>query len=508
MLNLYEKISYWSNYDGQRHVFRTVQEDPLTYQQLEQRSNALAVYLEETLKDNKEPVIVYGHMEPLLLVYFLGITKSGRAYVPIDDTIPNERIAHIMELSNATMLLTPKNEMVHTFTRKMEILTKKELETIFIRYENQCLPMEYAVKENENFYILFTSGSTGKPKGVEISYTNLMSFVEWIIADFDIKNQQIFINQAPFSFDLSVMDLYPCLYTGGTLCGITKELIANPRTLFEELHRSHANVWVSTPSFAAMCLTDDQFTDTLLPSLHTFLFCGETLTKETVTTLHQRFSNARIFNTYGPTETTVAVTSVEVTADVLTAYDSVPIGKSKPDTTVVVVDEQCNTVPPGEKGQLIIAGPSVSKGYRHQEELTKERFFTYNKQQAYKTGDLGYQQGDLLFYCGRMDYQVKINGYRMEIEEIEAQLRLLPLVENVVVIPHFSKGVCDYLTAHVLLKPHSFEKEFQITSALKKTLKETLPSYMIPRKFTYVTNFPMTTNGKIDRKQLDNEVRT
>ncbi|MBD5071801.1 AMP-binding protein, partial [Xanthomonas citri pv. citri] len=173
--------------------------------------------------------------------------------------------------------------------------------------EGGSVSQDQWVKEHETFYIIYTSGSTGNPKGVQISAANLQSFTDWICADFPVSGGKIFLNQAPFSFDLSVMDLYPCLQSGGTLHCVTKDAVNKPKVLFEELKKSGLNVWTSTPSFVQMCLMDPGFSQDLLPHADTFMFCGEVLPVSVAKALLERFPKAKIFNTYGPTEATVAV---------------------------------------------------------------------------------------------------------------------------------------------------------------------------------------------------------
>lgn len=171
------------------------------------------------------------------------------------------------------------------------------------------------------------------------------------------------------------MDLYPCLQSGGTLWTVTKDMINRPKLLFKALKQSNVNVWTSTPSFAQMCLMDPSYSEELLPDLSLFMFCGETLPASVARQLKERFPKARVFNTYGPTEATVAVTSIEVTDDVLNNYSSLPVGSEKPETEIVIINEDGTAVQDGEKGEIIITGTSVSKGYLGEKALTEKAFF-------------------------------------------------------------------------------------------------------------------------------------
>ena len=472
----------------------------LTYQELWDQSERTAAYLIEANLTPTSPILVYGHMEPEMLVSFLGSVKSGRAYIPVDPSIPPERILKIVESSKTELIINCSNQPFPLEGLLVKVVSSQEMS---LGQSAVSVPSSHWVKDDENYYIIYTSGSTGNPKGVQISAQNLQSFVDWMLDDFPIKGGLRFLNQAPFSFDLSVMDLYPALASGGTIFAITKEMIAKPKILFDAFGKSGIEVWTSTPSFAQICLMDPTFNEQLLPNLKVFLFCGEILPKTICLHLKERFPKAQIFNTYGPTEATVAVTSVEVTDELLEKYPSLPVGKMKADSRLLLVDENGCAVPQGEKGEIILAGPGVSKGYLGQPELTNKVFYLQDGEQAYKTGDAGYlDEFGLLFYKGRMDFQIKLHGYRMELEEIEHHIAHSTYVKSVIVIPIYHNDKIEYLSAAVVPNAHPFEKDFQLTAAIKKELAERLPAYMIPRKFTYHQELPITANGKVDRKRI------
>jgi D-alanine--poly(phosphoribitol) ligase subunit 1 len=171
---------------------------------------------------------------------------------------------------------------------------------------------------------------------------------------------EVFLNQAPFSFDLSVMDLYCSLTTGGTLFSISRDLIENPKKLYRALESSGVTTWVSTPSFAQMCLVEDKFAEGMLPQLRRFLFCGETLAPRTAAQLLERFPQAQVWNMYGPTEATVATTSVRIDAPILEKYSPLPVGRVMPGTKVFIVDGDGAELSANERGEIIIAGTNVS----------------------------------------------------------------------------------------------------------------------------------------------------
>ena len=475
--------------------------DEITYGELWRQSEQIAAFLLKQNHDNQLPVLVYGHMDTSMLGSFLGCVKAGFSYIPVDTSIPSERVLKIITSSQAELVINTS----------LQELVLDNIEVFIVNYDKilaeqvSDVPIDPSnwVYGDENFYIIYTSGSTGNPKGVQISANNLQSFVDWMVEDFPINGNLRFLNQAPFSFDLSVMDLYPALASGGTIFAITKEMIAKPKLLFEALEKSETEVWTSTPSFVQMCLMDPTFKEELLPELKVFLFCGEILPVSICRQLRERFPKARIFNTYGPTEATVAVTSIEVTDEILETYPNLPIGKSKGDTRIILVDEKGLAAKHGEKGEMIIAGPGVSKGYLGQQGLTEKSFYHYEGQQAYRTGDAAYLgPDDMIFYKGRMDFQIKLHGYRIELEEIEFHIANCKFVKFAAVIPVSHSDKIEYLLAAIIPGSHNFEKEYQLTSAIKKELSEVIPAYMVPRKFSYYEELPMTPNGKMDRKKF------
>jgi D-alanine--poly(phosphoribitol) ligase subunit 1 len=516
-MDLLNTISHWvEKIPEQKACIH--RDDFITYRQLWDSSDALAVWISTMIPDDNSPVIVYGHKQPNMLTAFFGCVKSGHAYIPIDEALPTDRILRIIANSKSKLILSP--------TRLPEELTidgsiticdqsKKSgvtLSDIFDKFMGQRPSIERRVKSDDNYYIMYTSGSTGEPKGVQLTLDCLTSFVEWGLSEFHIQDNQMFLNQVPFSFDVSFMDSYLALMSGGTVRCIDKEMIANPRELFKEFQSAgDTQIWVSTPSFAEMCLIEKTFTQNMFPKLHTFLFCGEIFTNKCAQKLTDRFPKATLFNTYGPTEATVAVTSLQVTQKMIDEHSPLPVGYCKPDCVIRIIDEQGRPLPDGEKGEVAIVGPSVSPGYFQNPELSKKVFYVDEYQgksfRAYKTGDAGYIQNGLVFYCGRLDFQVKLHGYRIELGDIEENLRLISIVKNAVVLPVTKDGKCEYLTAFITLSDQEQSNEFELGNSIKKQLAELLPEYMVPRKIIFKEAMPMNPNGKVNRKKLQEEIQ-
>jgi D-alanine--poly(phosphoribitol) ligase subunit 1 len=484
-MNLIERIDHWGQVAPDRLAHISADRS-LTYAELIRRSNNLAACLVRTLPDDRCPVAVLGHKEPEMLVAFLGAAKAGHPYIPIDATTPAQRVERIVTTAAAPLTLTPE---------RIAALTEAGAG---VAPDPSC-----QVGTRDPFYIMFTSGSTGDPKGVIITLGCVASFLNWMLAEQRFAEQaETFLNQAPFSFDLSVMDVYNSLVTGGTLFSITREDIGNPAQLYRTLARSDVTTWVSTPSFAQMCLVERGFSAEMLPRLRRWLFCGETLAPEIAAALLDRFPEAEVWNTYGPTEATVATTSIRVDREILARHRPLPVGYPKPDSRIAVLGEDGHPVADGERGEIVIAGPNVSPGYVGRPDLTARAFFDLDGMPAYHTGDWGHFQGRLLFYEGRRDNQIKLHGHRIEIGDVEANLQALSGVRDGVIIPKMKDGRPDWLAAFVILAEQPDSSEFEVSRALRGQLGALLPAYMLPRKFYFLTTFPMTVNGKADRKKL------
>ncbi len=485
-MNLFERIDQWSKLAPDRlaHISGA---DKLSYLRLSEDSDSLAAYLAASLPDDQSPLAVVGQKEPEMLIAFLAAAKAGHPYIPVDTALPAHRVKMIMETAGASLSLTSVE-----IKALLQELRGREIQ----KPERKTSPAT-------PWYILFTSGSTGEPKGVVITYGCLESFLDWMLSEHDLEGHtNTFLNQAPFSFDLSVMDMYLSLVCGGTLFSITKEDINEPRQLYQSLTSSNASIWVSTPSFARLCLVESTFSERMLPNLRSFFFCGEILAPEVAAELLKRFPRAEVWNTYGPTETTVATTSVRIDQPLLADYSPLPVGYPKPGGRIYIFGPDGNPVGEGERGEIVIAGPNVSPGYVNRPELTRRAFFEIEGQPAYRTGDLGHFEHGLLFFDRRMDSQIKLHGYRIEIGDIEANLRKCSNIQDVAVFPAVKNGLPDYLAAFVILSERQAGTDYEITRRLKKELGQRLPAYMVPRRFIFLSEFPMTANGKVDRRKL------
>ncbi|WP_238858873.1 D-alanine--poly(phosphoribitol) ligase subunit DltA [Clostridium sp. YIM B02569] len=480
----------------------------MTYAELDTISECIAAFLLREFKDDRTPIIIYGNKENLMMAVMMAALKSGRAYIPIDISYPKERVEAIISEVHPKVLIDFSKE---SNFESIRILKDKDIEEIVKEYKDVKVEKENWVKEDENAYILFTSGSTGKPKGVQISSNNLDNFVEWIAEYLNLdEKEEVFMNQAAYSFDLSVTSIYPGLCYGKTLHGFSKETLSNLKNMFDDMRKSDINIWVSTPSFAGMCVAEKDFNSTMLQNLKAMIFVGEVLPKPLCEELINRFPGTRVVNGYGPTEATVAVSANDMSKELLLEEGSLPIGYPMKTSVVKIVDDEGNVLGDGEKGEIVIVGPSVSKGYFNNKQVTAKAFFydDYNgsKCRAYRTGDLGYYVNGNLYYCGRKDFQIKLNGFRIEIEDIENNLVKVSNIKNAAVVPIEKDGKIAYLTAFIELKEDNGLSGLKNGIMIKKELANLIPSYMVPRNIKIVKQFPTNVNGKIDRKKLLEEV--
>lgn len=471
-----------------------------TYGELKQASDGIAAQLAQMNLTPDAPIMVYADQSFLTVAAFLGCVKSGHAYIPVDTHSPSERLVMINEIAQPTLVIAVAELPIEL---PATVLTNAAL------LEATKLPAgpQSPVQGADNFYIIFTSGTTGQPKGVQISHANLLSFVNWM-QTFGLPTEGRFLSQAPYSFDLSVMDLYPALVNGGTVTVLPKATTDNLKDLFAALPGLQLNVWVSTPSFMEICLLAPEFDAAHYPQLQQIFFCGEELTHGLATKILQRFPAVALYNTYGPTEATVAVTAIQVTESVLAKYPRLPIGAAKPDTTLTLregslQDEDGQTV-----GELVITGPSVSKGYLNRPKKTAAVFSGSGDARAYATGDLGYlDDAGIAFYRGRTDFQIKLNGYRIELEEVNHYLNQVPLIQQAVAVPKYNaEHQVAQLRAYVVAAPNDLPNDRARTQAIRDALSGTMMSYMIPQRFVYVDALPLTQNGKVAIKELISEV--
>lgn len=599
MIDVLKRVDYFANNTPNRIAFKSVCGE-ITYSQLWEAAKKLSKLIQNLQAAGKlkpkAPIAVYGHKEPQMLVAFIGCALARHPYCPLDRSMPDTRIDDILRTINTPFWI--KCEEAEARILELNASNLGERDEYQAKYqvnkENQTddeyqADKEYKVddeyKEDKEYeadeahetdsseineiepsdvaYIIFTSGSTGKPKGVEVTRENLGNFLEWMTgvgSSIDDKEGRVFLNQAPYSFDLSVMDTYTALACGGTIASLDKGTMTIPSNTMEFLKNQMVNYWVSTPSFVDMILAEKTFNSQNYPDIKVFFCCGERLTKTTANKLIEAFPNAKLINTYGPTESTVAISSVEICSEHIDSQDELPVGVVKSGTEVFIrsedgtildllnenivnekIDEGLNLkdamasqkVEEGLKpkdalasqeadegfkgkdapasqeleiGEILIEGNTVAKGYFKMPEKTALAFEVVKMKNGqlrrlYHTGDLGYFKNGMLYCVGRTDLQVKVHGYRMELGDIEANILLKEDVEAVCVVPKRKDGKIRSLVAYVVSP--SACGTFEDAKSIKQHLRGLLPEYMIPKKIKFVDRLPMTSNGKVNRKALE-----
>ncbi|WP_334352292.1 D-alanine--poly(phosphoribitol) ligase subunit DltA [Companilactobacillus sp. HBUAS56257] len=475
-----------------------------TYQELIQKSDRVASFIQDKFLPEKSPLIIYGGQQFEMLVMFLGAIKAGHAYIPVDDASDPQRVIQINSVAKPSLILNWSDTT--DFGVETPQVTKEELQQILVS-ENNIYDSNRSVGPDDNFYIIFTSGTTGTPKGVQISTNNILDFSNWAEKTFNYSAEMKMLLQAPFSFDLSVFDIYPGLMSGATLNVVDKDTTKNFGKLQTAIIDSDFNTWVSTPSFFEMCLLFRGFDEAHMPHLNKFIFCGEELTHATAKKLLKKFPSAELYNTYGPTENTVAITAIKIDEAALEKFDRLPIGYLKPNMEHKIIGSK------DDKGmltgELLVSGPDVSKGYLNNPVQTKKAFENIDGKIFYHTGDMVSVADDgLLFYHGRTDFQIKMHGYRIELEEVDSLLGNLEQVKQSCTVPLYNnkKQVSKMIACIVLEDKFKDDDENNLNSDIKDSLKETTMEYMIPNVLRFVKQLPISKNGKIDRKTLIGEI--
>lgn len=491
-----EKLAQFAKSERTAIVYRGAR---TSYAELDRQSDAFSAWLQAQLPGSTAPVLIYGHKQSQIPACMFGALKAGRGYVPVDTTYPPERAAQIVAEAKPDVIV----DLCGAGLQAAHVLSEQQLSEILAQ-PSKPAPREGWIRPEQTAYILFTSGSTGRPKGVQITAGNLAAFHEGARPWFDgMRDGGAILNEISYSFDVSVCALYEALSRGMTLWTADRQTLSDPKALFALLREAQIDEWVSTPSLAEICVQSGQFSQELMPHVRQFLFCGEVLTKKLTAELFRRFPGVPVINAYGPTETTVMITAARMTQDMLDADAPLPIGAPFSNAAVIIADEDGKPVPDGTEGELLLIGEAVSPGYLNRPEQNARSFFTApDGRRAYHTGDLCRIDGGSLYYLGRLDSQIKLNGFRVELEDVENNLVKIPNIARAAVLPILQDGKATGLTVFVLLEKPDGESTLARARRIKAALAELLPSYMIPRKILAVDAFPLNTNGKIDKKQL------
>ncbi|MCC6839689.1 MAG: AMP-binding protein [Flavobacteriales bacterium] len=466
----------------------------LTWQEFHKEVQAMADLLHGLHLPAGAPVAIRGHKQASVVVAMAACIMHNHPYIPLDIMIPEDRVRRIFNIAGVQLLIDCSDVPLET-----ELTTLQDNSTL--KHGKAMGAGSTPVRTDDPLrYIIFTSGSTGDPKGVCISRSAAAAFLHWTCSDFGFSADDVFINQAPFSFDLSVYELFTSLYIGGTLLLNDAETTADSQRFIRRIQERNGSVWVSTPTFAYLYLTEPKFNAGQLPTVKTFLFCGEALPKMTAQRLLDRFPGSRVLNTYGPTEATVATSLVDVTAEVLDKYADMPVGAAMPGSRLITHTEDGAPATKELPGEILIIGDNVSTGYLANEALNAEKFFVERGKRGFRTGDFGWIEDGLLFFNGRRDEQVKLNGFRIELGDITAQMLAVDGVADAIALPLRSGGAVKRIVGFV--RPLAGRNNTELRNAILLQIGKELPHYMIPGDISFVDAFPVNNNHKTDRKAL------
>ena len=507
----------------------------LTYQELNEKANQLAVMLRKLGLNKGEFVGIFKDRDINFIIGILAIYKAGGAYVPIDSTYPSNRIEYMLSNSEVRFLLTDFS-LLNTLkdligncsqlksiicldeiaSENIQLTQKKEL-TIYDKLNFNSLPKDNIEQINscsDPAYMLYTSGSTGLPKGAIVRHDGAVNHIYAQFDELELTEEFSFLQSAPSSTDISVWQFLAPLLIGGKTVIVDIETVAIPDKLFKVLFSEEITVVELVPALFTSLL---EYTCSLpihsreLPSLKWMMVVGEPVSVSKVNKWLEIYPEIKIVNAYGPTEAADDITQFIVNKPFDEKQRTIPIGKPLANLNLYILDSEMKLLPIGAPGEICVSGIGVGAGYWKNEEKTSYSFvpnpFTdarknlpENRQDLiYKTGDLGrwLSNGNMEF-LGRIDHQVKIRGFRVEIGEIETFLGQHPNVRENVVVVYEEEVDNKVLVAYVVAKT----KPVPSISELRSFLKEKLPDHMIPSFLVMLDNLPLAPSGKVDRKAL------
>jgi amino acid adenylation domain-containing protein len=464
----------------------------LTYGELDRLANRYAHYFRSQGLGPGRLVALHLEKSVDLFAALLGVLKAGAGYVPIDPKFPAERVRSIIEdgsiplaVSQISLSTASEATSVHA------LLVDRDLDQIAAMPGTPIPAEETGVQPTDICYVIYTSGSTGRPKGVVIEHRNAVCFAAALPTSYGIIEADRVYQGFSVAFDAAVEEVWAAFSLGGTLVVPADDVTRSPQDVAGFIAQHRISYFSTVPSFLAM-IRDP------LPTVRLLILGGEALPAELVA----RFADGRrMLNTYGPTEATVVATLCDVRPG-----RPVTIGTALPGYETYVLDEHMRPVEPGQEGELYIGGGAIARGYMNRPELTAEKFVTNpfgSSPRLYRTHDLVRPRPDgEIEFLGRIDGQIKIRGFRVELSEIEAVLMELPGIRNAAVAAFDINGFKE-LAAFVVSEDASSDID---RAAVVQHLRAKLPEYMLPKFLDVVEELPRMTSGKIDRKQLPQPV--
>jgi len=458
----------------------------LTYKQLDALAKNVAISINNNRPENNI-VALHIHRSVDLIVGIYGILKAGCAYLPIDPNYPSNRTLDIIEDANCQLVISDSSLSIP----KVQVL---DVSAIQVASAQEQQRFEQKINPNHLAYVIYTSGSSGKPKGVKISHKNIV-YSTLARTSFYNHSPDKFLLQSSYSFDSSMVGIFWTLTSGGCVLIAPNRIEQDIEKWTIYINDKQVSHTLMLPSLYNQLLTYGNKEN--LTSLKTVIVAGEPCDSNTVSNHFTALKNCKLYNEYGPTEASVWCIAHEVKP----TESIVPIGKPIANVQIFLLDESLKEVPFGSTGELYVAGPTLAQGYLGQEELTTERFITWqhNDQslRLYKTGDLGSlnKDGQILF-LGREDDQVKIRGHRVELSDINTHIQSTEGVNKVSTIYSKVNGLISF-----------YEGDTDIEHKIRERLALKLPSYMMVKQLIHIAETPQLPNGKTDYKALQKLVQ-
>lgn len=475
-------------------------EDTLTYRQLHVRAIQVANALRSRGIKRNQIVGIMAERSIPMIVGIYGILGAGAAYLPMSPDSPSGRLEYIISDSGLGVVLTQSK---FTSLLKDQPITYITLDDPGIFNSPLSAEFDNDSDSTDLMYVIYTSGSTGNPKGVMINHYSVVNRLNWMQKRYPLTDVDTILQKTPFVFDVSVWELFWWAITGAKLYLLEPGMEKYPQAIIEACQTHAITVMHFVPSMLNVFINYVGSADEngKLACLKRVFCSGETLFPTHVNKFYQvigKQHDIKLTNLYGPTEATVDVTYYDCLMD--SELERVPIGKPIDNTQVYILNAGV-LQPVGEIGELCLAGEGLARGYLNAPVLNKEKFVDHpldQGQKMYRTGDYAriLANGDIDF-IGRIDNQIKIRGLRIELGEIEAKICQHPNVEQCAVLVKNLESVNPVLAAYVLTQDHTVDKR-----SIKEFIEPFLPVYMIPNRFVLTDHFPVTPNGKLDRKAL------
>ncbi len=468
----------------------------ITYSELDKKSNLIANSLQQRGVKIGDIIPLLLHRSIDTIAALLGILKVGAVYLPLDPSNPVERIKSLLHESNASLVICENQFITKITNSKLSVYT---IENLITSPEKTTIPFQIPKIPNNNpAIILFTSGTTGIPKGVVLTHEGLSNRILWGISNYKHQAYDVFLQQTALTFDFSIFEIFTALSCGAKLIISRPELHLEGKYLIQLIQDEKINVIGIVPSVIKLLMQHENFEQ--CKSL-TFVFLGGEIVTPQLQSAFFKKSNAKLINIYGPTETSISVLHWECTPQ--NENKIVPIGFPIANMYIYLLDEQLQEVQKEEIGEIYISGIGLAHSYLNNEQLTKEKFiqnpFSTGTNKLYRTGDYGKRLMDGSFtFEGRKDKQVKINGIRIELEEIEKEIRFIDHILDCVVIPTSNKTNEIKLTAYIILENNA-TLDIQ---HIKKILSASLSTSLIPSFFIQINKIPLLSTGKIDKNAL------